>query len=121
MTKTQTGSRGRNPRASVQPQPVAEEEEDALADLLGDLARGPSQWYTLNGDVSTKLSLSAGCLASSQMPTTMFFVSKNLAGYRLNKSSHKEEVEILVGKWRAYINNKRYKIVSPENTEVDTN
>ena len=49
-----------------------------------------------------------------------FLVSKNLAGYRLNKSSHKKEVEILVDKWREYIDNKRYKIVSPENAEVDT-
>ena len=55
MTRTQIGTRGRLSGASVQL--MVEEEEDALADLLGVLAQGPSQWYTLNGDTSTKASL----------------------------------------------------------------
>ena len=33
------------------------EEEDALVDLLGVLAQGQSQRYTLNGNTSTKVSL----------------------------------------------------------------
>ena len=47
-------------------------------------------------------------------------VSKNLANYRLNKSTGKLEVVMLVDKWREYINNARYKIVSPANAEVET-
>ena len=43
-----------------------------------------------------------------------------VAVYRYNKSSSKLEVEILVDKWREYVNNKRYKLMSPTNVEVDT-
>ena len=55
------------------------EEEDALADLLGVLAQGPSQWYTLNGDTSTKVSLCRVLGFFSEADYHALLVSKNLA------------------------------------------
>ena len=47
-------------------------------------------------------------------------VSKKLAIYRPNKSTGKLEVVMLLDKWRDYINNTRYKLMSPANAEVET-
>ena len=75
-----------------------EEEEDALADLLGVLAQGPSQWYTLNGDTSTRVSLCRVLGFFSEADYHAFLVSKNLASFRPNKSSRKLEVIMLPDK-----------------------
>ena len=118
MVRTLRGSRTGHPGASARL--TVEGEEDALADLLGVLAQGPSQWYTLNGDTSTKVSLCRVLGFFSEADYHALLVSKNLASYRSNKSSGKLEVVMLVDKWREYINNERYKIVSPVNAEIET-
>ena len=118
MTRTQIGTRGRLSGASVQL--MVEEEEDALANLLGVLAQGPSQWYTLNGDTSTKAFLCRVPGFFSEADYHALLVSKKLASYRTNKSTGKLEVEMLPDKWHEDINNARYKLMSPANAEVET-
>ena len=118
MVRTLRGSRTGHPGASARL--TVEGEEDALVDLLGILAQGSSQWYTLNGDTSTKVSLCRVLGFFSEADYHALLVSKNLASYRSNKSSGKLEVVMLVDKWREYINNERYKIVSPVNAGIET-
>ena len=118
MTRTQIGTRGRLSGASVQL--MMEEKEDALADLLGVLAQGPSQLYTLNSDTSTKASLYRVLDFFSEADYHALLVSRKLASYRPDKSTGKLEVEMLTDKWRECINNARYKLMSPANAEVET-
>ena len=61
---------------------MVEEEDDALADLLGVLAQGQSQRYTLNGNTSTKVSLCRVLGFFSEADYHALLVSKQLASYR---------------------------------------
>ena len=96
-----------------------EEEEDVLAELLGILAQGPLQWYTLNGDTSTQVSLSRVLGFFSETDYYAFLVHKNLAAYRLNRASRKMEPTIVHSKWRTYLDNKRYKLTLSINAEIE--
>ena len=65
----------------------SEEGEDVLAELLGILARGKSQWYTLNGNTNTTVSLCKVLGFYSEMDYYGLLVSKNLAAYRMNRKN----------------------------------
>ena len=102
-------SRHSHPRAS--PYLEVGEEEDGLTELLGILTHGPSQWwYTLNGDMPTKVSLCQILGFFLETDHYTFLVHKNLAAYWLNKTSRKMELTILHREWGTYLSNKRYKL-----------
>ena len=83
------------PRSSIsRASQKSEEGGDVLAELLGILARGKSQWYTLNGDTNTDISLCKVLGFYSKMDYYALLVSKNLAAYRMNRKTKVMEITI---------------------------
>ena len=110
-------SRNSHPRAA--PHQEVEEGEDVLVELLGILVQGPSQWYTLNGDTSTQVSLCRVLGFFSETDYYAFLVHKNLAEYRFNKAFVKMELRLPPNEWRSYLDNKRYTVKLSFNAEIE--
>ena len=73
--------------------------QDLLATLLHHLSKSPSRWYTINGNTTTKISLTQRLGFFDELDYYAFLVTAGLSGYDYKKNTTTKELKIHKDAW----------------------